>query len=383
MSYSSASKTECNSAYPSIPKIVSLTAWTMLALAAELWAALTMIDRSDDLGIYRILTGKNCLITPDIRYVQTAFTILLLFILIIILCSFSRVIKTHTSNTYLIIFHHALHYLFVTAFIISALAISFILKKDVLDKYTSEKEIARIRAEAAESKFIIHACGKLLDGDTSYDYTNSVDALVNCYNNGNTFVEVDFLWTADGELVCAHNGKSTWAYGYDFKEAPTRDEFLNQKYMGKFTSMDVEFLASFMRQNPDLTVVTDIKDNILDGCAYIARKYPDLKDRFIIQIYHNSEYTPISDMGFNNIIYTLYNAEQYEITPETLIANTRQFDLVGIAFWDYWMDDAAFFEVLSEQATLPLFIHTVNDPEEIKRGLARGVYIYTDEYDLN
>ncbi len=361
-----------------------ISACSILALAGEFWAVLTMIDRSDDLGIYRLLTGKGCIISPDSRYFITASAILLVYLVILFINKFSHITESAIlKNCPVVLRKLIMNYIPASGIVICAIIVSFLLKDDVFGKFYTEYKIAHLRNDLANEKFIIHACGNLSDGDNVYTYTNSVEALVNSYNKGNTFVEVDFLWTSDKKLVCAHNEDSYWAYGFDFTSTPTLEEFLGQKFMGKYTSMDLDFLASFMRQHPDLMIVADSKSNILDVSEFIAENYPDLTDRFIMQIYHISEYTPIHNMGFIYIIYTLYRAEAYEKTPATLISNTEEYDLVGITFKHSWINKSEFFYELSENVKVPLFVHTVDNPDKIDSILERGVYIYTGIVETN
>ena len=49
---------------------------------------------------------------------------------------------------------------------------------------------------------LIYHAGGGIDGLT---YSNSREALEHTLNQGNRFVEVDFLFTSDGQLVCAHD----------------------------------------------------------------------------------------------------------------------------------------------------------------------------------
>ena len=47
-----------------------------------------------------------------------------------------------------------------------------------------------------------------------------------------------------------------------------------------------------------------IKEDCAAGAALIAQRCPDLRSRFIIQIYHPEEYDQVADLGFEHIILT-------------------------------------------------------------------------------
>lgn len=57
---------------------------------------------------------------------------------------------------------------------------------------------------------------------------------------------------------------------------------------------------------PGVSIVTDIKEDCAAGAALIAQRCPDLRSRFIIQIYHPEEYDQVADLGFEHIILTVY-----------------------------------------------------------------------------
>ena len=57
-----------------------------------------------------------------------------------------------------------------------------------------------------------------------------------CILNGNAVIEIDFLFTSDGELVCLHG----WTDVGGLETACTLDEFKNLKIYGKYTPMTAE-----------------------------------------------------------------------------------------------------------------------------------------------
>ena len=72
------------------------------------------------------------------------------------------------------------------------------------------------------------------------------------------------------------------------------------------TPLSFAGLADWLHAHPGATIVTDVKDDNLRALKKIAADYPDLIDRVIPQIYAFEEYEPVWNMGYRNIILTLY-----------------------------------------------------------------------------
>lgn len=245
------------------------------------------------------------------------------------------------------------------------------------------------RDEIKKDRYIIHAGGSVTDREgVVQTYTNSLEALHNCYDKGNRIAEFDFMITSDGKVVCAHNSdkEGQWAYevdaGYGKDYPATFEDFMNAEFSGTLTTMSLDDLAQFMTDHPDLYIVTDVKDDNEEVCSIIRRDHPDLMDNFIIQIYHSGEYKAIKDLGFDYIIYTLYEATDEELTAQALKEFVKGSNLAGVTFWDDFPESYAdSFNVLSD-TKIPMLVHTVNDKEEMKRFFDMGISaIYTDVAD--
>lgn len=255
-------------------------------------------------------------------------------------------------------------------------------------RYQNQKRIVCLQQELAQEKTVIHACGSIIGASgEEYTYTNSSEALNNCLANNNHFIEIDFDFTSDGKLVCCHY------LGEDISEK----DFMSEKEQDVFTHMNLDSLANVMKNNSDMYVVTDIKNNYnIEGCRIIAEKYPELRDNFIIQLYHDDEYEAVKKYGFNYMVLTLYGtiAEEREIPA---IRNAyKKHDYLGITFWELWtvknpddfegigIDESereyanSFYRGIQEIG-MPIFVHTVNDQESILKDFFNGVSaVYTD-----
>ncbi|SDB55672.1 glycerophosphodiester phosphodiesterase family protein [Butyrivibrio sp. INlla16] len=244
--------------------------------------------------------------------------------------------------------------------------------------------IEAMRSIFSENKYIIHACGFVSDDEgTLCDYTNSREALENSLLAGNKIIEVDFHYTSDGTLVCGKAWGDLYLDGKQMTpgEAPTLSDYLQCKILEKFTVLTFDDIANYMREYTDMIVVTDTKETNIETYKMIASSYPDLTDRFVVQIYHASEYDEVKKAGFPYIIYTLYETEDSERTEEALLRAAKK-PLVGFTFHIDLTEDQEFMSIMQKTNT-PLFVHTVNDDEQIKKYLSEGISgIYTDRTDL-
>ena len=244
-------------------------------------------------------------------------------------------------------------------------------------------EVEKIRAELRAQKVIIHAAGALRTqaGDEAI-YTNSLDALQNMYDAGNRFCEIDIRETSDGVLICAHGDEAHLANGSELPADAESGDFLSERLFGEFTPMTVEMLAAFMREHPDLTVITDAQGDNLRISRKLAEAWPDLKDRFIIQIYHESEYNPIRELGFQNLIYTLYRAADEERNLWEIARFAEKHELVGITIQKEQFYSAK-NRIAMAHCGLPFMFHTVDDAAEIEAMLRKPYVaaVYTDLTD--
>ena len=127
------------------------------------------------------------------------------------------------------------------------------------------------------------------------------------------------------------------------------------------------------------SIVTDIKEDCAAGAALIAQRCPDLRSRFIIQIYHPEEYDQVADLGFEHIILTVYQMSWSEKQDTAaLVRFAAEHPLEGITFPAELADTPGYVEALLE-AQVPLFVHTVNDPADQAALVRQGISgIYTD-----
>ena len=241
-------------------------------------------------------------------------------------------------------------------------------------------EIENLRSAIREQNRIIHAAGALKTrSGNEVVYTNSLDALRNMYHAGNRFCEIDIREASDGVLICAHGDENHLANGSELPADADSTDFLSERLFGEFQPMTVEMLASFMNAHLDLVIVTDAQGDNLEICRKLAELWPDLRDRFIVQIYHEKEYGQVREMGFRNLIYTLYRADSEERNLWRIRHFAETHELVGVT-----IQKEQFYNLKNRIAMahcgVPFMFHTVNDYEEIKE-MQRKPYVcavYTD-----
>ena len=111
---------------------------------------------------------------------------------------------------------------------------------------------------------------------------------------------------------------------------PTLDEFLRLKMKGDLTPISFAGLADWLGDHPDARIVTDVKDDNLRALKKLQRSIPQVLDRIIPQIYAFEEYEPVWDMGYSNIILTLY-VKNYPDEP--VLAFAQDHRLFGVTMW--------------------------------------------------
>lgn len=224
----------------------------------------------------------------------------------------------------------------------------------------------------AETQYILHAGGATPAGAVG---SNSLEALNHSYEQGFRVMELDFCWTTDGELVCVHD----WETYYSQYAPLSMAEFerVRSSTYG-YTSMTLDTLAEWLEARPDAVIVTDIKEDNPAGAALIAARYPALKDRFVVQIYHMEEYEPVAALGFAQIL-TVYQMTWLEKTDTAALTEfARTHPLAGLTFPAELAAREGYVEALLEAGT-PLFAHTVNDMTAQAALFSQGITgVYSD-----
>jgi len=204
---------------------------------------------------------------------------------------------------------------------------------------------------------IAHAGG----GYQDLTYTNSIDALE--YNKTNyKFFELDFFLTGDGKLVCSHDWNINLDSFSKFEIYIERNE--------SYKPCTYKTLKKWLKVNPNKRIVTDYKNNNLAGLKFIAKNFEDFEKIFIPQIYDPKEYKKVKNIGYNDIIWTLY---RYTNNNKKIIKLSKKMDLFAITM----PKDRAQSELplLLKKNKIKSYVHTINSMKEY--------FFYTNHFKVD
>ncbi len=176
---------------------------------------------------------------------------------------------------------------------------------------------------------IAHAGGGLPDAI----YPNNRAAIDLAVEHGFDLIELDFS-EKQGELTI-------WHEGY-----PPSD-------------MTVADLGIWLKKNPRIRIVADIKTNVMSGLAHIKRDAPGMEHRFIPEIHEVSQFQDVEQLGFPDQILATY---WYPSDDTSWASEADKLPLFGVALPVGRKDQATLTR------HLPI-LHTVN-----KSMLGYGLY---------
>ena len=207
---------------------------------------------------------------------------------------------------------------------------------------------------------VAHAGGGI-NGKT---YTNSLEALNQNVKNGFSYFELDFSFTKDGRLVCIHDwGKSfKKTFGFWPKERPTLATFESLvKSRSEYQQCTLETLAHWMKHNTSAFIITDIKEDNLQGLKVISEYIPGFETRIIPQIYDPHNYNEVKKIGYKQVIWTLY---RYNGSSDDVLEWS---DTFKGPFAITMSKDRATSDLPRKLAekNIPTYVHTINTLEQM------------------
>lgn len=232
----------------------------------------------------------------------------------------------------------------------------------------------RVRADPPPPRLIAHAGG----GMDGHAYLNSLDALEHNYALGHRVFEVDFSWTADGELVAIHDWDAAWRRGFrgDADGAvPTHAQFMRARMRGGQRQIDVARLDAWLAAHPDARIVTDVRGRNLHALQYLATRLGTRRRQLIPQMYHAHVYADLRALGYEQIIFTLYATR---LPPAALLDFIARTPLYAVTI-NPARDQADHLIEALTSGPVPVYVHTFNEVADLERFRARGVHgVYTD-----
>lgn len=219
-------------------------------------------------------------------------------------------------------------------------------------------------------KYIAHAGGEVL----GKKITNSKEAILNSLSKGIDHIEIDFMATEDNQYVLLHDWGKIKEWTGERAKYRTKEEFKQASEKAGLTALDLDELVEIMREYPKLKVVTDIKSGNREFLLELKRKYPDLSNRFIPQVYEEEQYDLARKLGFGDIIYSLYQVWR---SDAQVLEFAKENNLFGVTI----AQERAASGLPKHLSKLGImtYCHTINSLEEVDFYKDRGVAgFYTD-----
>ena len=219
---------------------------------------------------------------------------------------------------------------------------------------------------------ISHAGGGIETGT----YFNAREAFDLHYQEGHRYFEADLSWTSDGRLVLVHDWDERFNEWFlDADGRPSLEQFQEMRMRNGLSQMSLSDLYVWMLEHEDVFLVTDVKERNVAALRWIARTSRGLQERFIPQVYQLAEFSQTRELGYRNIILTLYRIDD---PPERIFDFAMEHDLFAITMpADRALNDG-FAERLTTRGVF-VYVHTINSLEKWKGLRHRGVTgIYTD-----
>jgi len=205
-----------------------------------------------------------------------------------------------------------------------------------------------------------------------YETTNSVEAVNNAIANGFKIIELDMELSSDGRVIMLHDWDRTAKhyYGTSFPKKLSQAQFSRLSVHGKLEVLTLDKLVRILKKHGDVRIVTDTKGDNLSVLNTIAEQYPDLVSRFIPQIYDYGQWREVRELGFSDIIFTLYAMADPDM--EKLSEFVKTHEIYAVAMPDYYAEKG-YCKELSDKG-ITVYIHPVSGYEEAIGFMKQGAY---------
>lgn len=143
--------------------------------------------------------------------------------------------------------------------------------------------------------------------------------------------------------------------------------------INNLTQLIFEDIVTWLRSNPDVFIITDIKTDNIKGLKYMSG-YQDIVKNIIPQIYSFEEYKEVKELGYENIILTLYFSDYSNSEIINFVKNNK--------IWAITMHyEQGLTELPQKLSDIKIysFAHTVNDFVLAEKLIDNGINgLYTD-----
>ena len=208
-----------------------------------------------------------------------------------------------------------------------------------------------------EKPIIIAHAGGEIDGKI---YTNTLEAVVENYNNGVRYFEIDFMLSSDNKLICVHEWENDFYGSYSQNNLPTYAEFENISIKTKnltLTPLNSDRIKLLLNKYPDLKIITDTKLETNENFyKTICTEFADYLNQIIVQVYSFEEVNYLKNYNVK-IILTLYKKLEFLVNI-LAFAEENQNKIFGITthYLNYNINLAKKLKSLN----INYFVHTIN-----------------------
>ena len=201
-------------------------------------------------------------------------------------------------------------------------------------------------------------------------YTNSIEALEK-NKKGFKYFELDLQLTKDNKIICGHDiNKNILFY----------DQFLIENSKKKIKNCDYKSLKNWLKKNPGKVIITDVKsEDNLKALKFIQHNFDNYKKNFIPQIYYPKNYELVKNMGYDNVIWTLYRIEMdiknrygnKDKDFNKIIGIIKNKPFFAVTIPKYWAKKGLSKRIKKETGTR-ILVHTI----DFRRDIVKMIFIY-------
>src|SRR5690606_35990645 len=105
------------------------------------------------------------------------------------------------------------------------------------------------------------------------------------------------------------------------------DEFKNSEVFMDLTLLELDEVIEWFVDKEDLYLVTDTKGDNKKLLTYILENHKKSMNKIVPQVYSFEEYEIAKELGFNNIILTLYRSNY---TDEEIVEFAKENELFAV-----------------------------------------------------
>ncbi len=205
-----------------------------------------------------------------------------------------------------------------------------------------------------------------------FETTNSVEALNHAVKNGYKMIELDMELSSDHKIIMLHDWDRTARnyYGTSFQKKITQNKFLKLSVYGTFEVLTFEKLASILEKNQDVRIISDTKGDNLKLLTVISENFPNLVKRIIPQIYDYDQYSKVKELGYSDIIITLYALPDLDLNQ--LLSFVKNHDIYAVTIPDYLAERGICRQVSDEG--IKVYVHPVSSFEDAQYFMEQGAY---------